>query len=249
MLIEYIDGTLEENDKLLIEAELKSNEEAKLLYNQLQEVMMRMSDSTQLTPGEALKNSFDHFLKQEIAKKTEAKTVSMIPMFYRIAAGLILLMVVGVTAYWIRRDMQNQEALEAMKKELEANKRIMMAFLENEYSPSQRMQGVSVAYEMSKPDDEIVEVLVKTLNTDPNTNVRLAALDALSKFNHEAGVRKSLVESLGTQKDPLVQIALIQLLVEIKEKGALKQLERVAKDVHSIKEVKAEAYSGIFKLS
>lgn len=249
MLIEYIDGTLEGNDKLLIEAELNRNAEASILYDQLKEVMVRMGDSTQLIPGEALKNSFDHFLKQEIAKKPEGKTVTMIPMFYRIAAGLILLMVVGVTSYWIRRDMQNQEKLEAMKEELEANKRIMMAFLKNEYSPSQRMQGVSVAYEMSKPDDEIVEVLVKTLNTDPNTNVRLAALDALSKFNEEEGVRKSLVESLGIQKDPLVQIALIQFLVVIKEKSALKQLEKVAKDVHSIREVKAEAYSGIFKLS
>jgi hypothetical protein len=34
---------------------------------------------------------------------------------------------------------------------------------------------------MEKPDDEIVNVLVKTMNEDVNTNVRLAALDALGR--------------------------------------------------------------------
>ena len=249
MLIEYIDGTLEEKDRILIEGELGKNQEAKILYDQLKEVMVKMNDVSELVPGEALRNSFEHFLSQEVAKKPEAKSASMIPMFYRIAAGIILLMVAGVTTYWIRRDMQNQEELAKIKLELEANKRMMMSMLDNEFSPSQRMQGISVAYEMNKPDDQIVSVLVRTLNNDPNTNVRLAALDALGKFSAEEGVRKSLIESLSTQKDPVVQIALIQLMVQMKEKTVINQLERITKDSKTMKAVKDEAYSGIFKLS
>jgi hypothetical protein len=249
MLIDYIDGNLEEKDSLLIEAELEENQEAKALYAQLKEVMTKMSDAAMLVPGEALKSSFEQFLSQEVTKKPEAKTVTMVPMIYRIAAGIILLMVAGVTTYWIRRDLQNQEELARIKMELEVNKRMMMSMLDNEFSPSQRMQGVSVAYEMNKPDDEIVTVLVKTFNNDPNTNVRLAALDALSKFSSEDGVRKSLIEALSTQKDPVIQIALIQLMVKMKEKTVIDQLEKIATDSKTIKAVKTEAYSGIFKLS
>lgn len=249
MLIDYIDGTLEEKDRLFIEAELEQNQEAKILYGQLKEVMVKMDDASPLVPGEALKSSFEHFLSQEMAKKPEAKSVTMIPMFYRIAAGIILLMVAGVTAYWVRKDLQNQERLAKMEKELEVSKRMMMTLLDNEFSASQRMQGVSVAYEMNKPDDEIVRVLVNTFNSDPNTNVRLAALDALSKFSSEEGVRKSLIESLSTQKDPVIQIALIQLMVQMKEKTVVKQLEKMTKDSRTMKAVKDEAYSGIFKLS
>lgn len=249
MLIDYIDGNLEDGDKLLVEAELEKKQEAKILYAQLKEVMVKMSDAAQLVPGEALKNSFEQFLSQEVAKKPEAKTVTMVPMIYRIAAGIVLLMVAGVTIYWIRRDLQNQEELAKIKMELEANKRMMMSMLDNEFSPSQRMQGVSVAYEMNKPDDEIVTVLVRTFNSDPNTNVRLAALDALSKFSSEDGVRKSLIEALSTQQDPVIQIALIQLMVQMKEKTVIKQLERITKDSKTMKAVKDEAYSGIFKLS
>ncbi len=249
MIIEYIDGTLEEKDRILVEAEIAKNPEAGILYNQLKEVMLKMNDTTQLVPGEPLKKSFEHFLLQEIEKKSEGKSITMVPMFYRIAAGIIILMVVGVTAYWIRKDLQNQARIAEMEKVLEDNKRVMMALLDNEYSASQRMQGVSVAYEMSKPDDEIVSILVRTLNSDPNTNVRLAALDALSKFSSENEVRKSLIESLSTQKDPIIQIALIQQLVKMKEKTVVKQLERMTKDSKTMKAVKDEAYSGIFKLS
>jgi predicted Zn-ribbon and HTH transcriptional regulator len=249
MLIDYIDGLLNEQDRQLVEAELEQREDVRTLYNQLKEVMDKMSAASQLEPGEALKGGFDHFLMQEIAKKPEAKSISMIPMFYRIAATVILLMVVGVTAYWIRRDLQNQERIAKMERELEETKRQMMGFLNNEFSASQRIQGVSVAYKISNPDDEIVNALVSTLNNDPNTNVRLAALDALSQFTTESQVRKELIKSLSTQKDPVIQIALIQLMVNVKEKGVLKQLEKITKDTKAMKAVRDEAYSGIFKLS
>lgn len=249
MLIDYIDGNLSEADKKIVEAELDRNEELKTLYNQLQQVMGKMGSASELEPTESLKRGFEHFLNQETKQMPKGKSVSMFPMFYRIAASIVLLLVAGVTGYWVRKDMQNQEKMAAMEKALEDNKRVMMALLDNQLSPSQRMQGVTVAYEMSKPDDEIVNILVKTLNNDPNTNVRLAALDALGKFSSEADVRKALIESLSSQKDPVIQIALIQLMVAMKEKSVIKQLERMTTDTRSIQAVKDEAYSGIFKLS
>lgn len=249
MLIDYIDRNLSEAEVKLIEAELAQNEQGRRLYHELTEVMSKMDKAPQLIPGEALKDSFEQYLEREIAKKTEAKSVVMFPMFYRVAASIALLMIAGVAAYWIHKDQQNQAQLEEMKQILQENKRVMMAMLENDQSASQRMQGVSVAYEMSKPDDEIVNVLVKTLNYDPNTNVRLAALEALGKFSSDKDVRKALIESLTSQKDPVIQIALIQQMVKMKEKTVLKQLERMTKDNRNLKAVKDEAYSGIFKLS
>ena len=72
---------------------------------------------------------------------------------------------------------------------------------------------------------------------------------SLGKFNNEGKVRNALIQSLSSQKDPVVQIALIQLLVKIKETGVLKQLEELTKDASTMKAVKDEAYSGILKLS
>ncbi len=111
------------------------------------------------------------------------------------------------------------------------------------------MIAVSQVMEMEKPDDEIVKVLVKTMNEDVNTNVRMAALDALSKFHHDPLVRRELVKSLAKQKDPVVQIALIQLMVQMKEKGVVNDLQKIVDDNKSMKAVKDEAYTGLLKLS
>lgn len=249
MIIDYIDGNLSDAEVKLIESELAQNESVKKLYRELKGVLSQMDESRQLLPSEALKSSFDQLLNRELAQKPEAKSVSMFPMFYRIAAGVALLMVAGVAGYWIHKDQVNQERLDRLEAELRKTKIEMMAKLDDNFSPSQRMQGISVAYEMDKPDDEIVSVLVKTMNHDPNTNVRLSALDALSKFSNEKEVRKALIEALSTQKDPVIQIALIQLMVNMKEKSVIKQLEKITKDVKTMDAVKDEAYSGIFKLS
>jgi len=94
-----------------------------------------------------------------------------------------------------------------------------------------------------------VNALAKRMNEDPNTNVRLAALDALSKFHTEPQVRKVLLDALSTQKDPMVQIALIQLMVQMKEKSVVNDLKKIVEDSESMKAVKDEAYSGILILS
>ena len=93
-----------------------------------------------------------------------------------------------------------------------------------------------------------VKVLVKTMNEDPNTNVRMAALEALSKFHSDTDVRKALIHSLSIQKDPVVQIALIQMMVVMKEKSVVKDLERMSKEA-TMKAVKDEALAGIMRLS
>ncbi len=79
--------------------------------------------------------------------------------------------------------------------------------------------------------------------------MRLAALDALGKFYQQAHVRKSLITSLSVQKDPVVQIALIRLLVQMKEKQIVNELEKITRDGQVMKAVKDEAHSGILKLS
>jgi HEAT repeat protein len=87
------------------------------------------------------------------------------------------------------------------------------------------------------------------MNEDPNTNVRLAALEALGKFKHEASVRRVLIESLAKQNDPVVQISLIQMMVDMKEKSIIGELEKLTQQKEILKAVKDEAYTGILKLS
>jgi hypothetical protein len=248
-IIDYIDGKGSEKERSAMENELAQNKEAYALYEQLREVIQTMDKIAPLEPSGKLKIEFEKVLQDEIAAQKKTKTVFFSPVFYRVAAAVLLVMAGVAIGNWINNNQQQEKELAELKQQVEQNRRVMMTMLENQQSASQRMQGLSAAYEMDKPDDGIVKVLVKTMNEDPNSNVRLAAMDALGKFSNEASVRSALIQSLSTQKDPVVQIALIQLLVKMKEKGVVKQLEEMTKDASTMKAVKDEAYAGIFKLS
>jgi hypothetical protein len=58
-----------------------------------------------------------------------------------------------------------------------------------------------------------------------------------------------LISALSYQKDPVVQIALIQLLVDLKEQSVVDDLKKIVDDEGTMEAVKDEAYSGILKLS
>jgi anti-sigma factor RsiW len=248
-LIDYIDGKLTDAERGDVEQELMRNENAFKLYEQLKEVMHAMDRAEKFEPSIQMKQRFDAALRAEIASLRPAKTIFFQPAFYRVAAAVALLVIGGSIGFWISKYNDQQQELAAITKEMEATKAMMMTLIGNQQSASQRIQGVNVAMTIESADDDVVKALVKRMNEDPNTNVRLAALDALSKFHGEPLVRKALVESLATQKDPVVQIALIQLMVKIKEKGIVTDLQRMVDDEQTMKAVKDEAYTGLLELS
>ncbi len=135
-----------------------------------------------------------------------------------------------------------------LEEELALRKQVMFAKLTDMQSPSQRLTAATLAYQLKNTDKEIVDALVNTMNTDPNTNVRLAALDALTKFRREKYVKKQLIGSLQKQKDPMVQIELIQILTRMKETTILDELDKIVNDDNTLKAVKDHAYSSIFTL-
>jgi hypothetical protein len=249
LLIDYIDGRLGEAEKQVVEQELVKNADAYTLYEQLKEVIHAMDRSAHLEPSVKLRKSFDAMIAEEMASSKQPKTIFFQPAFYRVAAAVALLVVGGGIGFWISQHQRQQEEIARLKEDLQKTKDLMMARLDNEQSPSQRILGVMAAYEVSTADVEIVDALVRTMNEDPNSNVRLAAIDALKKFHQEPRVRKALIAALGTQTDPIVQIALIQLMVDMKETQAVKSLQKIIDNNDVLPVVKDEAHAGIFKLS
>jgi len=115
-------------------------------------------------------------------------------------------------------------------------------------SAADRINAVSAAAALTNTRNEVVNGLVEVLDKDPNTNVRLAALDALARFYRDDYTRKKLLVSLKKQTDPLVQIALIGLLTRMRESGILTELEKMVQDPGTEKTVKDCAYSSILQL-
>jgi len=169
---------------------------------------------------------------------------------YQAALALALLAVGLGGGFWLggRRPGVKNEIL-ALRQEVGDIRQTAALSLLRQPSSSDRLMGVNWAENVRQPAKPTVDALVRTLNEDPSVNVRLAAVNALYLFAGQPGVKERLVESLAGQSSPLVQVALIDLLVGVREKRALESLKTLAADDKLEPGVRRKAESGIKELS
>jgi hypothetical protein len=120
--------------------------------------------------------------------------------------------------------------LEALRRELHSTRQMVVLSMMTQQSASERLEGVSTTRTLRRPDPEVREALFQTFESDPNVNVRLAALDALRPMLSQPGLLKRLLDSLIKQPSPLVQVSVIDLMVETRHREALGTLEKIRGD-------------------
>jgi HEAT repeats/Putative zinc-finger len=116
-----------------------------------------------------------------------------------------------------------------LRGEVESMRQLVTLSLLQQQSAGQRLRGVTYSYQMDRADPEVEKALLFAVSHDANVNVRLSAVDALQKFAHNPQVTKSLVDAIEPQDSPLVQIALIDLLVDAKEGSIIPELRKLEK--------------------
>ena len=102
--------------------------------------------------------------------------------------------------------------------------------LMQQQSAGERLRGVNGAYRVESSDTEVLSALLETVNNDSSINVRISAVEALHRFGSSPVTRRAIVQSIGKQNSPLVQIALIELLVDLKVTDAAPELKKLASD-------------------
>ena len=142
----------------------------------------------------------------------------------------------------------NDRALVQLREEVSSMRQLVTLALLQQPSASERLRGVNWSYQIEQPDREVLSALLRALDSDPNVNVRLAAVDALHLFASDAMVRRGLLRSLAEQKSPLVQIELINLMVELKEKESVPVLRELSQKQELNPAVRQRAEWGLQKL-
>lgn len=258
-LLAYIDGKLSAAENAEIREWLENDPNLDAEYRQLRKLLQQMEQPLPEVPSHRMTQRFESWLEENhttsqstTLTRTLSGTLSGTlswTLIYRVAAAIIVLVVAGGTWWMVQTAREQKRELVRLQEELKHTKQLMLDQLQDNQSASQRMMGVYAANTLVSADQEIIDVLAKTMESDASSNVRLAALEALSRFYQEPKVKQLLIQSLTRQKDPVVQIALIQLLVQMKEKSILSDLEHLTRQDHQIKAVRDEAYKGIFKLT
>jgi hypothetical protein len=169
------------------------------------------------------------------------------PLMQFATAALMLVAGLGV-GHWMTGRYQDQERLARLGDEVKNMRQLITLSLLQQQSASERLRGVNWSVRVEAPDSEVLNALMRTLNSDPNVNVRLAAVDALQHFSSDMRVRRGLRESLAMQTSPLVQLALIDWAVDSADRQSVDTLDQLQKQPDVNPAVKVRLTRAIDKL-
>jgi hypothetical protein len=147
------------------------------------------------------------------------------------------------------RPIANQDEIAAMHTELTNMRQLVVLSMLQQQSASERLQGVSWSQQEEHLDPQVMSALLHTLRFDGSVDVRLAALDALSRHAAQPQVRKGVVDALQEQQSPLVQVALIDQLLEWRDPDAAVRLRNFAQTPNLNPTVKQRADWALSKLN
>ena len=259
LLIDYLDEQLQNGNRKAVEKHIQTCAKCRLELDQYRELFQAIATHKLEKPGPLLRENFNTMLQSEINIVATTKIIELEkdkkpspfinPSYLLKAAACLVLVASGIFIGTITK--KNTAAVEPgtqmaeLKNEVKEMKEALMYNLLNNESASERIRGVSYADKMNNPDQDVLHALINTLNRDENVNVRLAALNYVSKFTSSQMVRDSLITSLGKQKEPLIQIVLINILTDKKESRAIGTIREILLNKETLAPVKDVAEKGL----
>lgn len=114
--------------------------------------------------------------------------------------------------------------------------------LRDSLSVAGRLEAIIKVNGMASLSEKLKMELCKTFDKDGNDNVRLAALEVLSKFSNDKYINEQLMAGLSKQKDPVVQLELIKIMGNNSSPETTNKLIAMANNPFTVEAVKEQVY-------
>ena len=253
LLLEYLKaGLTTDREKILKSMLIKHGYKIDEL-GALRQIWQRLDDISIPQASEKMTDNFYRML-DNYKRDTESKQsfyVSLIirlrnPHFQRlmtrVASGFVLLFVGWSLGFWFTSNEQYKERLDYMSSEIRQMKQMILLAELNQPSPNERIKAINQIKTYGTVDERTIAMLFNVLGSDSNANVRLVALEALVAHADRTSVRQGLIQSLDRQESPLVQLALTDAMVRLKEKQAAGPLRNLLqrRDLNYVVRIKIE---------
>jgi hypothetical protein len=167
---------------------------------------------------------------------------------WQTALAVALLVAGGFGGHFLALPGTPEPELTQLRGQVESLRQLVALSMLQDQSPSSRIRGVSYGSEAPRPGRQIEQALLYAVNHDANVNVRLSAVDALERLAANPEIRRALVDALPMQDSPLVEVALIDVLVEADDKQAAPALRRLERDAQADESVRQRAADGVRRL-
>ncbi len=249
LIQKYIQQTLTSEEEARLEAMIASGEVDLRELSDLHELGEQLQWLAADPYAQDMSSQFHQWLEQEAveAKVSLQKRTNPVVRWLSspmTAAAMLVLGVLSGALLMQKGGVQPVAGSEVVAELTQLRTDLMMTLLKEE-SSSDRLKAVHITSELTEVTEPITEALLKTLREDPNSNVRLAALDALYPFAERPQVRTGLIKSISFQKDPLVLIAMSELMVDLQEQKSVGELEQVLEREDTPPEVKERIRSNL----
>ncbi len=242
--MEYVSGNLDAPGQNKFEDFLKDHFEFQEQFEGIKETWQRLNMLNVPSPSEKMDQRFYGMLHNEIGKAENTmkgsgnKFWSFLESVWRpqLAFGMLLLAIGFGLGYFLNSnetEVPLRTTVVHTPETEEVRQRLVLTLLDQP-SANQRLQGINEANKIPEVDKKVIQALLRTLDNDPNVNVRLAAIESLTNYLDNATVREGLVQSIVKQDSPIVQVTLADLMVALQEKKSVepfKQLMRL-KELH-----------------
>lgn len=139
----------------------------------------------------------------------------------QLAYALGVFLVGMLVGNWVTPFNNYREQLSELSTEVSQMREVMMLSLLDNASATERLKAVNISTDVRSADNRVIEALLKTLNNDPNINVRLATIEALLRHATNPLVREGMVNAIAGQESPLVQVALADAMITLQERSAI----------------------------
>ncbi len=123
---------------------------------------------------------------------------------------------------------RNNDEIAKLREEVAGTRAMVALSLLQQQSATERLRGVDYTGRLPTMEPQVVSALTQAVAHDADVNVRLAAIDALTKVATRQDVVDSLTRSLPQQESPMVQAALIDYLVDAHDRQAVGTLRELA---------------------
>ncbi len=164
------------------------------------------------------------------------------------SAALLLVGLFAGTQLSNRTEPAQSDEIASLHAEVTSMRQLVALSMLQQQSASERLQGVSWSTREDHLDPQVQTALLRTLRDDGSVDVRLAALDALSRHAGQPQVRKGVLEALQQQQSPLVQVALIDQLTEWRDPDVAQRLRTLEQTPNLNPAVKQRAEWALAKL-
>ena len=229
LMIDYLNGELNNEKAAMFDAFVNENPEFRKEFGNMKTLWANMNQLETPKPSSKMNESF-HAMLQGYQQGLEAKNDNMLQNLLKVLANWwnqsyvppavmgIALLLLGIQIGYNLQNQNDEEKMQGLTSEVQEMKQMMMLTLIEQQSPMQRLKAVNLTYEIKNDNDKVASVLLQTLNNDENINVRLAAVEALFSLADQPKIRAELIRSIMQQESPIVQSALVDVMLILQEK-------------------------------